>query len=170
MSFHLRESQRASEQLDVVTTLTDHHEYPAKEIGILYGYRWHAELDIFSIKQTLNLNHMRCKSPDMIRREFWVTLLAYNLVRLVCGQAAFVHNKLARQMSFTIACNTLISQWILPSEEFIRRELNRRSLYQIASGEVGKRPGRIEPRVIKRRPKRYTLMTKPRHEYKQAKT
>ena len=169
VSFNTK-SKGKSEQLNVVTTLTDHREYSAKEIGDLYGYRWHAELDIFSIKQTLNLNHMRCKSPDMIRREFWVTLLAYNLVRLVCAQAAFVHDKLARQMSFTIACNALISQWILPSEEFIRRELNRRSLYQIASGEVGKRPGRIEPRVIKRRPKRYTLMTKPRHEYKQTKT
>jgi len=168
VSFNTK-SKGKSEQLNVVTTLTDHREYSAKEIGDLYGYRWHAELDIFSIKQTLNLNHMRCKSPDMIRREFWVTLLAYDLVRLVCAQAAFVHDKLARQMSFTIACNALISQWILPSEEFIRRELNRRSLYQIASGEVGKRPGRIEPRVIKRRPKRYTLMTKPRHEYKQAK-
>jgi len=160
-------SKNQSEHLNVVTTLVDHEEYPAEEIGELYGYRWHVELDIFSIKQSLNLDHLRCKSPDMIRREFWVTLLAYNLVRLVCAQAAFVHDKLARKMSFTIACNTLISQWVMPPDEFIRQELTRRSLYQIASGEVGNRPGRIEPRVVKRRPKGYSLMTKPRKQYKQ---
>ncbi len=162
-------SKDRKEQLNVVTTLVDVKEYPAEEIGRLYGYRWHVELDIFSIKQSLNLDHLRCKSPDMIRREFWVALLAYNMVRLVCAQAAFVYDKLARRMSFTIACNTLISQWLMPPDEFIRRELNRHNLYQIASCQVGNRPGRIEPRVIKRRPKSYSLMTKPRHEYRQAK-
>jgi hypothetical protein len=162
-------SKDRKEQLNVVTTLVDVKEYPAEEIGRLYGYRWHVELDIFSIKQSLNLDHLRCKSPDMIRREFWVALLAYNMVRLVCAQAAFVYDKLARRMSFTIACNTLISQWLMPPDEFIRRELNRHNLYQIASCQVGNRPGRIEPRVIKRRSKSYSLMTKPRHEYRQAK-
>ncbi len=162
-------SKDQKEQLNVVTTLVDVKEYPAEEIGRLYGYRWHVELDIFSIKQSLNLDHLRCKSPDMIRREFWVALLAYNMVRLVCAQTAFVYDKLARRMSFTIACNTLISQWLMPPDEFIRRELNRHNLYQIASCQVGNRPGRIEPRVIKRRPKSYSLMTKPRHEYRQAK-
>lgn len=106
----------------------------------------------------------------MIRREFWVTLLAYNMVRLVCAQAAFVHDKLARQMSFTIACNTLISQWVFPSEAYLRQGLNKHALKQIAGNEVGNRPGRIEPRVVKRRPKSYSLMTKPRNQYKQTET
>ena len=155
-----------TEPLNVVTTLVDHEEYPANEIGKLYGYRWHAELDLFSIKQSLNMDHLRCKSPDMVLREFWTTLLAYNMVRLVCAQAAFVHDKLPRQMSFTIACNTLLSQWMLPPKESIRQELGRYNLLQIAYNEVGNRPGRIEPRVIKRRPKNYSLMTKPRNQYK----
>jgi len=159
-------SKGQSEQLDVVTTLVDHKEYPAEEIGKLYGYRWHAELDIFSIKQTLNLNHLRCKSPDMVRRELWVTMLAYNMVRVVCGQAALEYDKLARQMSFTISCNALISQWLWTYREDLRQDLHLCALRQIAHNEVGDRQGRIEPRVIKRRPKRYTLMTKPRHEYK----
>jgi putative transposase len=169
VSFNTK-SKNQSEQLNVVTTLLDHKEYSAKEIGILYGYRWNVELDISSIKQSLNLNHMRCKSPEMIRREFWVTLLGYNLVRLVCAQAASVHNKLARRMSFTIACNTLISQWILPSEACLRQEINKHALKQIAGNEVGNRPGRIEPRVIKRRIQKYTMMTKPRNQYKQTET
>jgi len=93
-------------------------------------------------------------------------LLAYNLVRWVCAQAAFVHDKLARQMSFTIASNTLLSQWLMPPEPAVRKALGKYSLLQIACNEVGNRPGRIEPRVIKRRPKSYKLMTKPRHQYK----
>jgi len=99
----------------------------------------------------------------MVRREFWTTLLAYNMVRLVCAQAASVHNKLARQMSFTIACNTLLSQWLMPPTELIRKMLGTHNLFQIACNEVGNRPGRIEPGVVKRRFKKYTLMTKPRN-------
>jgi len=162
-------TKEQTEPLYVVTTLLDHEQYPAKEIGKLYGYRWHAELDLFAIKQSLNLDHLRCKSPDMIRREFWTTLLAYNMVRLVCAQAAFVHDKLPRQMSFTIACNTLLSQWLMPPKESIRETLGQHNLFQIACNQVGNRPGRIEPRVLKRRPKPYSLMTKPRKQYKQAK-
>lgn len=165
-----RKSKGKTESLNVVTTFLDHKEYPAEDIGKLYGYRWNAELDIFSIKQSLKLNHLRCKSPEMIRREFWVTLLAYNMVRLVCAQAAFVHDKLARQMSFSVACYTLISQWILPSEACLRQEINKHALKQIAGNEVGNRPGRIEPRVIKRRLHRYPLMIKPRNQYKQTET
>ena len=165
MSFNAT-ADNQTEPLTVVSTLVDHETYPATEIGKLYGYRWFVELDIFSIKQSLNLDHLRCKSPEMIRRELWTTLLAYNLVRLVCAQAAFIHEKLARQMSFTIACNTLLSQWLMPPDESIRRILGKYNLLQIASNEVGNRPGRIEPRVIKRRPKPYSLMTKPRDQYK----
>jgi hypothetical protein len=158
---------RQTEPLNVATTFLDHRACPPAEIGALYGYRWHAELDVRSIKQLLNLDHLRCKSPDMIRRELWATLLAYNMVRVVCAQAAFVHDKRARRMSFTIACNTLLSQWLLPPEPAIRQALGRYSLLQVASNEVGDRPGRIEPRVVKRRPKPYDLMTKPRHQYTQ---
>jgi len=157
------------EPLYVATTLLDHQEYPSNAIGQLYGFRWHAELDIFSIKHSSNLDHLRCKTPEMIHREIWTTLLAYNMVRLVCAQAAAVHDKLPRQMSFTIAANTLVSQWLMPPKESVRQELGRHFLLQIACNEVGNRPGRIEPRVIKRRPKPYSLMTQPRDLYKQAK-
>lgn len=158
-----------TEALEVVTTLLDPKAYPASEIGRLYGYRWNVELDILAIKQSLNLDHLRCKSPEMIERELWTTLLAYNMVRWVCAQAAMVHDKLPRQMSFTIACNTLLSQWLMPPAQSIRQTLGRHNLFQIACNEVADRPGRIEPRVVKRRPKEYPLMTKPRNQYKQEK-
>ncbi len=161
-------SDHQTEPLMVVTTLVDPETHPPTEIAKLYGYRWCAELDIFSIKQMLNLDHLRCKSPEMVRREFWVTLLAYNLVRWACAQAAFVHRKMARQMSFTLACNTLLSQWLMPPDQSIRKRLGHYHLLQIACNEVADRPGRIEPRVVKGRLKKYTLMTKPRHQYKPA--
>lgn len=157
------------ESLDIVTTLLDSKAYPACEIGRLYGYRWNAELDIFAIKQSLNLDHLRCKSPAMIDRELWITLLAYNLVRWVCAQAARVHDKLPRQMSFTIASNVLLSQWLMPPDPSIRQALGRHNLFQVACNPVADRPGRIEPRVVKRRPKSYSLMTKPRNQYKHEK-
>ena len=161
-------TEEQAEPLNVVTTLLDHEQYPANAIGRLYDCGWCAELDLLSIKHVLNLEHLRCKSPEMIRREFRTTLLAYNMVRLVCAQAAFVHDKRPRQMSFTIACNTLLSQWLMPPKESIREELGKHNLFQIACNEVGNRPGRIEPRVIKRRPKPYPLMNKPRNQYKRS--
>jgi len=155
------------ESLEVATTLLDPKAYPASDIARLYGYRWNAELDILAIKQSLHLEHLRCKSPDMVERELWMTLLAYNLVRWVCAQAALVHDKRPRQMSFTTGCNVLWSQWLRPPDESIRRQLGSYSLAQIAHNEVGDRPGRIEPRVVKLRPKPYPLMTKPRSQYRQ---
>jgi hypothetical protein len=158
------------ESLDIVTTFLNPKEYPASDIARLFGYRWNVELDIRGIKQSLNLDHVRCKSPQMVERELWTTLLAYNLVRWVCAQAAMVHDKLPRQMSFTAGCNVLLSQWLMPPDKSIRQTLGRHNLFQIACNEVADRPGRIEPRVVKRRPKPYPLMTKPRNQYKQEKT
>jgi hypothetical protein len=157
------------ESLDIVTTFLNPKEYPASDIARLFGYRWNVELDIRGIKQSLNLDHVRCKSPQMVERELWTTLLAYNLVRWVCAQAAMVHDKLPRQMSFTAGCNVLLSQWMMPPDKSIRQTLGRHNLFQIACNEVADRPGRIEPRVVKRRPKPYPLMTKPRNQYKQEK-
>jgi len=163
-------TENQTEPLQIVTTLLDPKKYAAADIGALYGYRWHVELDIFSIKESLNLDYLRGKSPEMIERELWTTLLGYNLVRLVCAQAAAVHDKLPRQMSFTLACNTLLTQWLNPPAQSFRKTLGRYNLLQIAGHPVGNRPGRIEPRVIKRRPKPYPLMTKPRRQYKSSKT
>jgi len=73
------------------TTLPDPKEYTAEMIAELYGYRWNVELDIRQIKQTLNLDHLRCKTPEMVRKEFWITLLAYNPIRGVICEAARPH-------------------------------------------------------------------------------
>ena len=155
---------RRTETITVVTTLTDPLAYPKEAIAQLYGYRWNAELDIRDIKQTLGLDHARCKTPQMVRRELWVTLLAYNLIRKVIATAAALHDKQPRRIGFTLACQTVLSSWMLLATGTCRnvRRLTDSALARIAANEVANRPGRIEPRVLKRRRHRYPLMIRPR--------
>lgn len=160
---------RQTEALIVVTSLTDPVAYPKEDIAELYGYRWNAELDIRDIKQTLSMDHARCKTPAMARRELQVTLLAYNLVRKLIATAAAVHRKQPRRLGFTLACQTILSSWMLLATGVCRnaRQQWDRTLEWIAANEVANRPGRIEPRVIKRRRHRYPLMQRPRQELRQ---
>jgi len=141
-------------------------EYTTEDISDLYGFRWNSELDIRSIKSNLNLGHVRCKSPEMVGREVWTTFLGYNLIRTTAAAAALLHNKQPRRISFTSTCQYVLSSWMLVScgqldsaPAIGHCEL---LLAQIASCEVGHRPGRLEPRVLKRRRHRYKLMQKPR--------
>jgi len=161
---------RRTETLTVVTSLIDPQTYPQEDIAALYGYRWNAELDIRDVKQTLGLDHVRCKTPKMVRRELWVTLLAYNLVRKLIATAAAVHGKQPRQLGFTLACQTVLSSWMLLATGACRdvRQLWRLALERIAANEVANRPGRIEPRVLKRRRQRYPLMHDPRWKLRRA--
>jgi len=157
---------RRVETLTVVTTLTDPNVYSKEDLAELYGFRWNAELDILQIKQTLHLDHVRCKTPEMVRREVWVTLLAYNLIRKVIATSAAVHQKQPRHLGFTFACQTILASWMLLSTKACReaRTLYDMILAHIAANEVADRPGRIEPRVLKRRRERYPLMTRPRRQ------
>jgi putative transposase len=169
MRFHVTVPGRRTETLTVVTSLTDADTYPAEDIATLYGYRWNAELDIRDIKQTLGLDHVRCKTPDMVRRELWVTLLAYNLIRKLIATAAAVQAKQPRQLGFTLACQTILSSWMLLATRTCRneRQLWRLALERIAANEVANRPGRIEPRMIKRRRDHYPLMHDPRQQLRE---
>ena len=155
---------RRTEALIVVTTLTDPEAFTPEEIATLYGFRWHVELDIRNIKQTLGLDHVRCKTPTMVRRELWVTLLAYNLIRKVIATAAAVHGQQPRRLGFTLACQSVLASWMLLSTGSCSdaRAMQATMLAHIAAHEVANRPGRIEPRVLKRRRHRYPLMQRPR--------
>lgn len=152
--------------ITIMTTLTDAETDTKADIAELYGFRWNAELDIRAIKQNLNLNHVRCKSPEMVCRELWTTLLAYNLVRTTAAAAALLHDKLPRQISFTGTCQYVLASWTdlargrIASEKITDHCLTM--LCKIAECEVANRPGRIEPRVLKRRRHGYKLMQQPR--------
>ena len=169
LEFNVLVPGRRTETITIITTLTDPAVYPKEDIADLFGCRWNVELDIRSIKQTLGLDHVRCKSPEMVRRELWVTMLAYNLVRGLIVMAAATHGKRPRQLGFTLACQTVLSSWMLLSTRACRdaRGLWRSTLERIAANEVANRPGRIEPRVLKRRRHRYPLMIRPRQELRQ---
>jgi len=158
------DSSKRVERMTIVTTLTDAAAYPADAVAALYGYRWYAELDIRDIKQTLGLDHLRCKSPQMVRHELWVTLLGYNLIRKVMAMSATLHEKRPRRLSFTLTCQEGLAAWLLlATGRCLHVEAQAHAMLErIARTQVGKRPGRIEPRVIKRRPKPHRLMTKPR--------
>jgi putative transposase len=153
--------------ITIATTLTDAQTYSKEDIAQLYGFRWNSELDIRSIKQSLNLGHVRSKSPGMVRRELWTTLLGYNLIRTTAAAAATLHQKQPRQISFTGTCQYVLSSWMLLSCRLLAADVLerhcRQMLSQIAACQVANRPGRLEPRVLKRRRHGYKLMQQPRH-------
>jgi len=172
LRFNIVEPGRRTKTIDIITTLTDATQYTKEDIAQLYGFRWNSELDIRSIKSNLNLGHVRCKSPEMAHRELWTTILAYNLIRTTAAGAALLHDKQPRQISFTSTCQYVLASWMQLSgcliDEVRWGDYLRVILKQIAGCEVANRPGRLEPRVIKRRPKPYKLMQKPRKELRRA--
>lgn len=164
--YHVVEPGFRTRSITIATTLTDPEKYSQEDIAQLYGFRWNSELDLRAVKQTLNLAHVRCKSPEMVHKELWTTLLGYNLIRTTTAAAALLHDKQPRQISFTSACQYVLASWMLFSCELIdtdRAEAYcRRILQQLSECEVANRPGRIEPRVLKRRRHGYKLMQEPR--------
>lgn len=168
LRFQVIEPGRRTRTIDVITTLVDADEYAKEDIAALYGFRWNSELDIRSIKSNLNLAHVRCKSPEMVHREVWTTLLGYNLIRTTAAGAALAHGKQPRQLSFTATCQYVLASWMQLSTglvaESMLEDYLRLMLKQIAACEVANRPGRLEPRVLKRRRHGYKLMQKPRND------
>ena len=157
---------RRTATIDIITTLTDVEHYSKEDIAALYGFRWNSELDIRSIKSNMNLAHVRCKSPEMVHRELWTTILGYNLIRTTSAGAALLHDKHPRQISFTSTCQYVLATWVQTSANWVdEAQLEGyllKMLEQIAACEVANRPGRLEPRVLKRRRHGYKLMLKPR--------
>jgi hypothetical protein len=148
----------------VVTTLVDAKKYSKADLAELYRKRWLVELDIRAIKCTLGMDVLRCKTPEMVRREIWTCLLAYNLIRKTMLEAAHRHGRRPRQLSFTAAMQKIAAGYktLLLVDEAVVAELIEVQLTGLATQEVGNRPNRVEPRAVKRRPKLLALLTKPR--------
>ena len=130
----------------------------------LYERRWSGEVDIRSIKSTMKMDVLRCKTPEMVRKEIWAHLLAYNLLRTVMAVAASENGIEPRQVSFKGAKQVVTA--FAPKIEAARPEdraaLIDAMLRAIAYHRVGNRPGRWEPRARKRRPKPGARLTQPR--------
>ena len=157
-------------EVTVVTTLLDKRAYPAEAFADLYRRRWLAELYLDDLKTSMGMDILRCKSPEMIEREIRMFLIAYNLVRALILSAAQKYGADISRMSFM---GTLVKvlDWapILAGSrnKKILHRLTKMFLFQIAFDPVPHRPNRVEPRAVKRRPKNYARLNKPRREYKE---
>jgi len=157
-----------TQQVILVTTLTDKELYPADELRELYGKRWQVELHFAQIKTILGMDVLRCKSPEMILREVAIHRIAYNLVRTLMQRAAHLHRVALRRISFKGTLDT-VRHWaavIAAAGKTPRQQetLIDQMLSAIAHDPLPLRPARTEPRARKRRPKNYQLLTQPRHE------
>jgi hypothetical protein len=147
----------------LVTTLLDPQVYRKEELATAFRCRWHAELDLRSIKHVMQMDVLRCKSPAMVRKEIWMHLLAYNLIRQLMAQAAVAAGVCPRDLSFKGTRQTLVAfaaaGWSCPAR---RNELYAAVLRAVATHRVNNRPDRVEPRAVKRRPKKQVYLTEPR--------
>ena len=152
------------DELVLVATMLDPLVYTKDELARLYLERWNIELDLRSIKSLMRMDVLRCETPEMVVKEIWVHALAYNLIRGVMAAAAEAHGKAPREVSFAGAMQTMTAfrevLGLVPPRT--HRLLVDVMLRAIAAHEVGHRPGRVEPRAIKRRPKPHDLLKEPR--------
>jgi hypothetical protein len=107
------------------------------------------------------MEHLRCKTPEMAIKELWVYLLAYNLIRLLMAQAALLADQIPRQLSFKHTVQIWMAWQQRGGASHDAVSINA-LLVLISEPRVGLRPGRIEPRALKRRLKAFPLLTKPR--------
>ena len=145
----------------LVSTFLSPRKTPKAALGELFWQRWNVELDLRNIKTTLGMEALSCKTPQMCEKEFWAYLLAYNLIRLLMAEAALQAEVVPRQLSF----KHTLQIWVAWSQrQFLSgtKEDTATLFALIAQIRVADRPGRAEPRAVKRRPKPYPRLDKPR--------
>jgi hypothetical protein len=157
-----------TETIFLVTTLTDIAEFTTEDLAQLYLKRWGVELFYRDIKTTLCMDVLRCKTPDMVRKEIAMHAIAYNLIRAVMQRAAKNYRVRLNRISFKGTVD-IIRQWhevfmAVKNQAIQQARIISVMLEIIAQDAVPYRPGRSEPRAVKRRPKNYQRLTNPRHE------
>ena len=146
----------------LITTLLCPKAFPKHALKSLYKDRWHVEVDLRNIKTTLGMETLTCQTPEMIKKEMWVYFMAYNLIRLLMAQSALLANFLPRQLSFKHTTQLWVA-WCQQSQGISADHKNEEILFiLIAQKRVGNRPDRLEPRVVKRRPKAFPRLMEPR--------
>jgi hypothetical protein len=152
------------DELVLVTTMLDAEEYTKDDLADLFLERWNAELDLRAIKCEMQMDVLRCCTPEMVEKEVWMHALAYNLIRGLMASAAEAHGKRPRQLSFKGTLQALdrfrdVLGLVSPAD---RPRVVEALLEVIAASEVGDRFGRVEPRAVKRRPKPHKLLKERR--------
>jgi hypothetical protein len=157
-----------TKSLVVVTSLLDAELYSTAELAKAYRARWQAELNLRSLKQVMQMDHLRTKTPKRVRTELAMHLLAYNLIRTVMAQAAQRRGRSSREISFKSALQMLIAfqPYFLKAKKCELSQRYEVMLSAIAEHRVGNRPDRFEPRAVKKRPKNYPRLKEPRSDAK----
>jgi hypothetical protein len=157
-------------RVTLVTTLLDPVLYPATELIALYRRRWQLELTLRHLKTTMGMEQLRCQSPEMVRKELLAYLVAYNLIRCLMAEAVAQAGVEMEQLSFkgTVdAVRTFTVEIRAARSQKKREHLWAELIRTIIADKVPRRPGRTEPRAVKRRPKAYPLLNKPRRQFKE---
>jgi len=158
------------ESVTLVTTLLDPQKYPAQDIAQLYTRRWKIELWFRDIKTSMGMEVLRCKSPQMLHKELEMFFIAYNLIRCLMVQAGAINDVALDRMSFKGTVDSARQFSLAIAQARSKKKQNQlivELLEVIARDNVPERPNRIEPRAVKRRPKAYQLLNRPRHVMKE---
>jgi hypothetical protein len=156
------------ESVTLVTTLLDPQQYPARDIAQLYTRRWKIELWFRDIKTSLGMEVLRCQSPQMLHKELEMFFIAYNLIRCLIVQAGDCNDVELDRMSFKGTVDSVPQFSLAIAQAHSKKKQNQlvlKLLEVIARDQVPERPDRREPRAVKRRPKAFPLLNKPRHQY-----
>jgi hypothetical protein len=156
-----------TKKVTLVTTLLDHHIYTYELLAELYGLRWQVEIDLRHLKTTMQMEHLQSKTPEMVRKEFYVHLLAYNLIRATLWEAGIKHNVHPLKLSYKGAIQHVLS--FVTILAFMR---NRESIYGvmlsiISQDKLLERPFRVEPRMVRAKKRQFPRLTRPRKEIRQ---
>ncbi len=148
LRYTITERGRRTRIITLATTLLDPERYPASEVAALYGQRWQIETNFRHLKQTLRMDVLRCQTVEGVTKELTMYALVYNLVRLVMLEAAKRQGVSVERISFIDAV-----RWLADAAY---------SITELKLRLVPDRPGRFEPRAVKRRPKSYKHLNQPR--------
>ena len=154
------------DEIVLATTLVDPVVYTKEDLADLFLKRWNIELDLRSIKIVMQMDVLRCKSPDLVDKEIWVHMLAYNIIRELMVTAAAKNGAEPREISFkgTLQALTAFQDAMRTADPERQAQLWEAMFVAAAHDRVGDRPGRVEPRAKKRRPKQYDLLNCRRDE------
>lgn len=157
-------------RLKIITSLLELKQASRQEIAELYGERWQVELDLRTIKSAMNMDILRCKTPEMVRKEIWVHILAYNLLRMMMAEVACLHTLQPRKIS--VQATRQLLNHLLPLLMIATASQGERLqsilMDKLLTEQIGRRKKVCEPRAIKRRPKQYPRLQQPRTQARRA--
>jgi hypothetical protein len=159
-----------TKSVTLITTLLDPKVYPAAELAQLYARRWRIELWFRDIKTSMGMEVLRCLSPKMVHKELEMFFVAYNLIRCLMADATKIHDVSVDRLSFKGTVDSIRQFSVAIAQARSRKKKNHliaRLLEIIAQDQVPERPGRREPRAVKRRPKPYQKLNRPRRRMKE---